>query len=121
VAAFVIGGAGVAGLIAGGVLGGLAMDQKATLDHHCGAAIGQTDPGACDPAGIDAASRGKPLAIGAVIGLAAGGAALGTAVVLFVSEPKERAPAAGARGGRVAAGVLSAGPSGGMIGAWGTF
>jgi hypothetical protein len=129
VATYVIGGAGVIGLVAGGVLGGLAAAQKGTIDEHCGVGIGSIDELACDETGLDAANGAKGLGLGSTVALVAGGVAVGAAVVLFFTEPRpEKArsgksgvrPSAG-RGPWVSAGVLSAAPTGarlGVEGAW---
>jgi len=127
-AVYLTGAAGALGLVAGGVLGGLAAAQKGTLDQHCGAAIGATDERACDQTGLDAANSAKGLGLGSTIGLVAGGAVLGVAVVLLVTEPRPGVATSGvgraraaASGGWLSAGVLSAGPAGarfGVTGAW---
>ena len=136
VATYVIGGAGILGLVAGGVLGGLAAAQKGAIDENCGAAIGAKDELGCNATGLSAANSAKGLGLGSTVALIAGGVAAGAAVVLFVTEPRpEKAPSAtgGAprpaiaparprpRGPWVSAGVLSAGPAGarlGVEGAW---
>ncbi|MEZ4309757.1 MAG: hypothetical protein R3F14_17105 [Polyangiaceae bacterium] len=133
IATYVVGGAGIASLIAGGVLGGLTAGQKGTIDQHCGAGIGSSDELACDQVGLDAAKSAQGLGLGSTVALAVGGAALGAAVVLFLTEPRP-APASGAApakagsphparasGPWIAAGVLSAGPGGARIGLEGTW
>ena len=126
VAAYMVGGVGLAGLIGGGVLGGLAAGQKGVVDEHCGAGIGSSDETACDQTGLDAASSFKGFGLGSTIGLAVGGVALGTALVLFLAEPKaaestEANIATGTRGGWISAGVLSIGPARAMLGAQGAW
>lgn len=121
-ATYVLGGVGVAGLVAGTIFGGLAIGQKETVLQHCGAAIGQPDKTACDQAGLDAAGNAKSLALGSTIGLAAGGVALATAAILFFTEAKSAPqvagtlPVGGVRGW-FSAGLISAGPTGGVVGA----
>ncbi len=120
VATYVVGAAGIVGLVAGGVLGALTAVQKGTIDAHCGAGIGSQDDTACDKTGIDAAAAARGLGLGSTIALAAGGLAVGAAVVLLVTEPGRR-KAGAQRGPWVSAGVLSAGPEGahlGVRGAW---
>lgn len=120
VATYVVGAAGIVGLVAGGVLGALTAAQKGTIDAHCGAGIGSSDDTACDKTGLDAASGARGMGLGSTIALAVGGVAVGAAVVLLVTEPAK--PKMGARRGPwVSAGVLSAGPAGahiGVRGAW---
>ena len=131
VATYITGAAGVAGLVAGGILGGLTAAQKGTIDEHCGAAIGAADETACDQKGLDAANSAKGLGLGSTIALVAGGVALGASVVLFVTEPRPApaAPKSGAARARppvspgawLSAGVLSAGPTGARVGVQGAF
>lgn len=126
IAAYVVGSVGIAGLAAGGVLGGLAVERRGVMDGHCGAAIGQGDPTACDRTGLDASNMAKTAAAGSTIGLAAGGALAVTALVLILTEPKTaRGAATGAVSSRgspgVAPGVLSVGPGGAVLGVEGAF
>ena len=92
-ASYVVGGVGVAGLVVGGIFGGLAASGKSKLDRECGA----TKACSAGPAANDLAST-KGQATISTIGIVAGGALLATGVVLFIvsgnkSEPKA-APAA---------------------------
>lgn len=87
-ASFVVGGVGVAGLIVGGVFGGLAASGKSKLETEC-------PSNACPigPAADDLAST-KSKATISTIGIAVGGVALATGVVLFIvsgskGEPKD--------------------------------
>ncbi len=126
VATYVVGGTGLLGLVAGGVMGGLAAAQRGVMDQHCGAAIGQSDRTACDRTGLDASSTAKTAAAGSTIALAAGGALTVTALVLLFTEPKRTAAggatsATGAQGRWVSAGVLSVGPAGAVVGAQGAW
>ncbi|MFT3769121.1 MAG: hypothetical protein QM820_27080 [Minicystis sp.] len=89
-AAFAVGGVGVAGLILGGVMGGLAMSDKSKLGTAC-------PNNACTSAngGQDTLSSAKTKALVSTVGFSVGGAALATGVVLFVlstrasSQPKD--------------------------------
>jgi hypothetical protein len=77
-AAFAVGGVGAAGLLVGGVMGGLALGDKSSLSTAC-------KNGAClDQASKDKLASAKTKALVSTIGLSAGGAALATGVVLFV-------------------------------------
>jgi hypothetical protein len=117
VAAYVAGGVGLAGLAVGGVLGGLALEKKGFVRQHCG--IGG-DPSACNAAGKAAGDSANALALGSTVAFAVGGAAVATAVVLFVTEP--RPAAAGKASARwLGAGVLEVGGAGATAGVRGGF
>lgn len=77
-AAIAAGGVGVAGLILGGVMGGLAMSAKSSLDTAC------PNKACNDAASQDKLASAKTKALVSTIGFSAGGAALATGVVLFV-------------------------------------
>ncbi len=121
VAAYAIGGVGVAGLVLGGVMGGLALGKKSTLQDHCGSAINAPSELGCNQTGLDAAGTAKTLGLVSTIGFAAGLAGIGAAVVLLVTEHTPVKPATGARGPWISADVLSIGPTGTMLGAHGSF
>jgi hypothetical protein len=119
IAMYVVGGVGVAGLVLGGVMGGLTLGKKGTIADHCGSKVGSKDATACDPTGLDAASSGKTLALVSTIGFGVGLAGIGTAAVLLLTEPKRAKPADTASRRWITAGVLEAGPAGAMVGARG--
>jgi hypothetical protein len=121
VAVYVAGGVGVAALALGGVMGGLALGKKSTIEAHCGSAIHESVATRCDQTGYDAGQSVKPLGLVSTIGVIAGLAGVGTAVVLLVTEHRPAKPATGARGPWIAADVLSIGPGGAMLGAKGSF
>ena len=121
VAAYVIGGVGVAGLVVGGVMGGLALGKKATITAHCGSGIKSSDETACDAEGLKASNSVKPLGLVSTVGFAAGLAGVGTAVILILTDHKTAKPEAAARGPWISASVLSAGPAGAMVGAHGSW
>lgn len=86
---YVVGGVGVAGLVVGGIFGGLAASAKSTLKTEC-------PNNACPPGqATDDLNGAKSKATISTIGIAVGGAALATGVVLFLvsgkSEPKDEA------------------------------
>lgn len=122
-AAYVIGGVGAAGLVLGGVMGGLALGKKGAINDHCGSAIGQADEAACDPTGLEAADSVKTLGLVSTIGFGVGLAGIGTAVVLLLTEPSAPTAkdASARRRLRLSAGVLSAGPEGAVLGARGSW
>jgi hypothetical protein len=71
-------GVGAAGLVAGGVLGALALDRRSTVLANC------PDKQCRDPSGLDAAQQGQALLVGSVCALGVGvaGAGLGAYLVL---------------------------------------
>jgi hypothetical protein len=121
IAVFASGGVGLAGLLLGGVAGGLALAKKGTVGEHCGAAVGSSDEHACDQTGLDAVNGTKTLGLVSTVGFAVGGAGVLAAAVLFFTEPRPARPAVGRQGRWISARVLSAGPQGvsvGLGGAW---
>jgi hypothetical protein len=85
VAAYALGGAGLAALIAGSALGALALGQKGAVDAGCG--VGGVRA-ACTPAGKAAADRLQAWGTGSTVGLSIGAGAAIAAVVLFATEPR---------------------------------
>lgn len=86
-AAFAVGGVGVAGLVLGGVFGGLAMSSKSELEKLC--------PNNACPAGNggqDKLASAKTKGLVSTVGFSVGGAALATGVVLFVLSTRGSAP-----------------------------
>jgi hypothetical protein len=112
VGAYAVLSLGLAGLAVGGVMGALALGEKSVVTREC------MDK-ACSPEGKAAADRLKTFGLASTIGFSAGGAGVVVATVLIVTEPSPpkasrsiaRAPTRWLR-----AGVLSAGPSGTMVG-----
>jgi hypothetical protein len=121
VATYVIGGVGLAGLVAGGVLGGVALGKKSTFEKHCGAAIGSPDQTACDRTGIDAVSAARSTGIGSTVAIAVGAAALGTALVLFLTEPRPAKTGSAAKTPWITAGAAPLGADGALVGVGGVW
>jgi hypothetical protein len=121
VAVYALGGVGVAGLVLGGVMGGLALGKKSILQENCGSAIKAPTEFECNQTGVDAGTSVKTLGLVSTIGVVAGLASVGTAIVLLVTEHKPAKPATGARVPWIAADVLTVGPAGAMLGAHGSF
>jgi hypothetical protein len=103
---YIVGGVGLAGVVVGGIFGGLAASAKGSLKTEC--------PGHVCPPGqpTDDLAGAKSKALVSTLGVAIGGAALATGVVLFLvsgkSEPTDEArpapaaaftPLLGPRGG----------------------
>jgi hypothetical protein len=86
IAAYAAGGVGLAGLVLGGVMGGLTIGKKSVIEANCG--VIPEDPTACNDAGLAAASEAKTLGLVSTIGFGVGGAGAVAAVVLFLTEPK---------------------------------
>jgi len=88
-AARVVGGVGVAGLVAGGVLRALAWSQKGTIDEYCDAER------VCEGEGMDAVERARALQLASSLALAAGGAAVGAGLYLgWARRAEDRSPRA---------------------------
>lgn len=88
-AAYVVGGVGVAGLVAGGVLRALAWSERGTIDEGCDAAR------ACDAEGMDAVERARALQLASTVAFVAGGAAVGAGLYLGLARHVEdRSPRA---------------------------
>jgi hypothetical protein len=94
--AWVVGGVGLAGLAAGGVAGALAIAKNNAAASHCGPSSAGK-PEVCDSTGFSLGNTAKTSATVSTVALAAGGAALATGVVIYLTVPKprdERAPSA---------------------------
>jgi hypothetical protein len=120
VAVYAIGGLGVAGLALGGVMGGLALGKKSTIESNCGDAVHMA-PTFCNQTGVDAGKSIKPLGLASTIGFAAGLAGVTAAVVLLVTEPSAAKPTTGAHGRWISPEVISLAPTGATLGAHGSF
>ncbi|MFS8065133.1 MAG: hypothetical protein ACMG6S_02055 [Byssovorax sp.] len=127
-ATYVAGGVGLAGLILGGVLGGLALAEKSTVDTSCKPTSDPATLG-CRGDGFAASQRLQSLGLWSTVGIGVGAAASVTAIVLFATEPAKPKQEARAGGPRrlvpvmikSASARLSAGPAGatlGIEGAW---
>ncbi|WP_437840006.1 tetratricopeptide repeat protein [Sorangium sp. So ce1153] len=118
--AFVVGGVGIAGLALGGVMGGLALSKKATVDDNCDGTI-------CNHEGKLAADSSRTFALVSTIGVGVGVVGVGAALVLLLAAPSPPASSASASlpraapAPRVSAGAWSTGDGGGMIGLQGAW
>lgn len=102
-AGFIVGGVGVAGLIAGAVTGGLTLSKKSVITANCDL----TTKVCKNSTGEDAVGAARTTGLGSTIGFIAGGVALATGAVLVITAPRASVFAP-----RVSA---SAGPSGASI------
>ena len=82
VAPWVIGGAGVAGLLVGGIFGGLTLAARSTVKSDCSSATNT-----CSPAGHSAADNGRTFGPVSTVGLVLGGLGVGTSIVLLATRP----------------------------------
>ncbi len=96
--AWIAGGVGVAGLIAGGVGGAIALSEKSTIDSSCNAQR------QCSAAGLSAASQANTAGLVSDVGFAVAGAGAVTAVILLLASPS-----------RVAEPSIALGPHGGYV------
>lgn len=121
VGTYVAGGVGLAGLILGGVMGGLALAQKSTVDAKCTTDLGGSRIACDDEASLRAAENLQDYGLWSTIGFGVGLAGSAVVVVLLATEPARasEAPVAGVK--HLTAGVLSAGPTGGMLGVAGAW
>jgi hypothetical protein len=128
VGAYVAGGVGLVGLAVGGVLGGLALGQKSTVDANC-KPTADPDTLGCHGEGYQASRNLQQLGLWSTVGFAVGAAGGVVAIVLIATEPaapkKDVLTSGSHRRGSpaitAAFGLLSAGPGGatmGIEGAW---
>lgn len=113
VGAYVAGGLGVAGLVIGGVMGGLTFSKKGSIDANCDASK------RCNPEGKAAADTAVGFALVSDIGFGVGIAGLGTAAVLLLTEPAKAVSKSASPPSRAplnAKLVLSFGPDGALAG-----
>jgi hypothetical protein len=109
-AGVVVGAVGVSGLVAGGVLGAVAIGKKSASDDHC-------DETGCDGEGLELRSDGLAAAHASTGLFIAGSVLVGAALVVFVTDPPwaaEDAPSASpaARPPATLRGRLLLGPAG---------
>ncbi len=107
--AYVVTGAGVAGLVVGTTAGILTLAAASDYRDNC-------SNGVCNDAGLDAASRGKTMSVVSPIALALGAVATGVGIYLFATSTPARA--ATPRSARL---VPMAAPSFGGVSMMGSF
>lgn len=79
-----LGGVGAAGVVAGGVLGILALDKKSAADEHCGAE-------GCNRLGLEQRQSARSLGRAAILSSVVGGALVTSALVLWWVGNEEEA------------------------------
>ncbi len=108
-----LGAAGVAGLIVGGIFGGLAMGKAGDAKNLCTAGVGG-GPDHCTPDGGKALEDANSLANVANVGFIGGGALAAAGVVLWLVAPATE-KAAASSGGRPTRVGVTAGPHGAVF------
>lgn len=83
--AYVLGGVGLAGLVASAIFGGLAVSTDSEADEHCWA----EDTSICDAEGADLAEQAQTQATLATALAIGGGALLAAGVVVWLTAPAE--------------------------------
>lgn len=114
-AGLVVGGVGLAAVVAGAITGGLAMAEYGTAEDNCNGTV-------CNEDGLDAIDRTRPLGNASTALFVVGGAGLAAGVLMFVlapSEPSEETTATGRLVLQPWAGNTSeGGPVVGLRGGW---
>ncbi len=82
-------GIGAAGLVMGGITGGLALSDKRAADKQC-------PQFACTAGGLDAVDHGRTMARLSTVGFAVGGVGIAAGVILFLTRPKTDKPSVSA-------------------------
>jgi hypothetical protein len=80
--AWVVGGAGVAGLAAGAILGGVALSENKNAEKQCLGTV-------CPSQGFSSSQSASHAATGSTIAFAAGGVLAAAGVVLFWVAPSD--------------------------------
>jgi hypothetical protein len=111
-AAIVVGSAGLAGIIVGGVTGGIAISKKSIVDQECNGIR-------CTLAGKEAGDAGRMIANASTVGFALGLAGTAASAVLWFTAPREKKAALVKSS--VHAPVLSVGADGVVFGIRGSF
>lgn len=112
IAGLAVGGFGIAGIVVGGIAGGLAIEQKRIVDEHCKTIT------TCDDPGYAAVESGRTIGTLSTVGLAVGLAGVAAGVVLVLTAP--RGSKATGVSPSMRAGVLRAGPGGALFGVEGS-
>ncbi len=118
VGAYVVGSVGIAGLVLGGVMGGVVLGKMGVIDDNCGKGGGfPNDPTGCNKTGLNAVSDATNPALASTISFGVGAAGVITAAVLMITERKRTSVASGG----FHTGVLAAGHEGATFGIWGAW
>jgi len=116
VAAYVVGGLGLFGLVLGGVAGGITLGKKSVIKANCNLGGDET---LCNHEGKVAADSAKTTGLISTVGFAVGGAGVVTAVVLLLTAPRKKPVAAGSTS--VRGDVLAVGREGAVLGIHGAW
>jgi hypothetical protein len=101
--AWTAGAVGLAGLVVGGVAGGVVLSDKSTITSHCHGLV-------CDPEGLRAASQARTFGVVSDVGVAVGAAGLALSALFFALSPS--------RAVQPAVGVASHGAFVGLRATW---
>lgn len=115
VTAYVVGGVGLAGLVLGGVMGGLTYDKLGVIKNNCSPPTEKERW--CNATGLTAADSAQSTGLASTIGFAVGGVGVATAAILLLTEPKRASNGSRA----IQAGMLSVGRDGATFGIWGAW
>lgn len=107
--AFVAGGVGLAGLLVGGITGGMVFGEKGTVEDNC------DDAGVCSADGMDAVDSAETLSMVSNIGFVVGAVGLAAGVVLYLVAPDEE-PADEVAGIRLDVGSAPGDPTSAVLG-----
>lgn len=119
IATFVVGGLGVAGLITGGVTGGLMLSKMDAIKAGCKDGAGGVQ--LCNTEGASAGNSAKLLGAIATAGFVTGAVGLGVAVVLFATAPGGAGARPAQKKGGLEIRAMAMGPLGTMVGVQGSF
>ena len=112
IAPWILGGVGVAGLAAGGILGLLVLHQKTITDEHCDDAT-QT----CDATGVAAANTGRTLGPISTVGFIVGAVGVGVSAVWLLTRAPAKSKAGAATVGMGTV-MTASGPEWRLQGSW---
>lgn len=97
--AYVAGSIGLTGLAVGSIAGGLTLARKNQIDDHCRDV--SSNRAECDDQGLSAWNSAKTLGAISTVGFAIGAAGIGTAITLFLTEPKRAVSGSPRNGWRI--------------------
>lgn len=118
VGAYVTGGVGLAGLLLGGIMGGLTLAKKGTITSNCGIGGVSTD---CNHTGNMAWDSAQKTGLVSTIGCGVGLAGIGTAAVLWLTAPAPDKSAVAVSPPQVRVGLLAEEETGAVVGVRGVW
>jgi hypothetical protein len=97
----VVGGVGVAGLVAGAIFGALAVSANNAYPRYCGGNIGAPSPSDCNSAGVQGRNDAFAKATASTALFIGGGALAAAGAVIYLTAPRGAGPAVGIGPGSV--------------------